>query len=159
MTKSQLLDLVDTLRTDLASANDTIVFLRRELDALRAENDETQTTLNVAVEVLTPAREVVKSEVLSHRAWRIQWFAANGGRSAPKAEVDAAYAAYLSGAANEGKLEDRCNCGACGGTGRYVGSGVSGPCFRCEGKGIQTAADAKRNAYYDLYAARRAARS
>jgi hypothetical protein len=48
------------------------------------------------------------------------------------------------------------HCGRCGGTGRFItGSlngkltGPGGICFRCEGKGKQNLADAKRNAYYD----------
>lgn len=157
MTKSQLLALVDSLRTDLASANDTI-------EALRAE-----------IEALTPAREGAESEgtvapVLSHREYRIRWIAMRGGKSATKADVDAAYAAYLSGDEVSAPVAapvqfvaqpgvGTVECSACRGTGRYVGVGVTGSCFRCEGKGRQTAADVKRNAFYDLYAARRAARS
>jgi predicted PP-loop superfamily ATPase len=32
-----------------------------------------------------------------------------------------------------------------------VYTGKIGPCFRCEGKGYQTAADQKRNRYYDQH--------
>lgn len=52
---------------------------------------------------------------------------------------------------------DRHEC-ECGGSGVYYGAGYvengvfkgfTGTCFRCGGKGYQTAADQKRNAYYD----------
>ncbi len=47
-------------------------------------------------------------------------------------------------------------CGRCAGTGQFVTmvengvpKGPGGICFRCEGKGVQNHADAKRNMYYD----------
>lgn len=50
----------------------------------------------------------------------------------------------------------RFGCRRCAGTGRfitYVENGVpkgpGGECFRCSGKGEQTLADARRNAYHD----------
>jgi hypothetical protein len=48
----------------------------------------------------------------------------------------------------------------CNGTGKYFGKGYVengvfkgyvGPCYRCQGKGFQTAADIKRNRNYDRY--------
>ena len=51
----------------------------------------------------------------------------------------------------------------CNGSGVYYGRGVvengvfkgfSGPCYRCNGKGFQTEADRKRNAYYDNHVRR-----
>lgn len=57
-------------------------------------------------------------------------------------------------------------CGRCGGTGRFVTgmvngklTGPGGACFRCEGKGHQTAEDRERNYWYDLHALDRAARA
>ena len=48
------------------------------------------------------------------------------------------------------------SCRRCGGTGQFVTgtvngkpTGPGGSCFRCEGKGRQTAKDAKRNYWYD----------
>jgi len=49
-------------------------------------------------------------------------------------------------------------CDGCNGSGTYYGAGMvvngkfvgfSGKCYRCQGKGHQTPADRKRNAYYD----------
>lgn len=49
-------------------------------------------------------------------------------------------------------------CHACNGSGIYYGHGAvvngvfkgfTGPCFRCQGKGEQTARDERRNRYYD----------
>lgn len=47
-------------------------------------------------------------------------------------------------------------CRRCGGTGQFityvlngVGKGPGGDCFRCAGKGVQTAADAHRNIHFD----------
>ena len=54
-------------------------------------------------------------------------------------------------------------CYQCGGTGLFhmggatvngVYKGKTGPCFRCEGKGHVTAADEKRNTYYDNHVRR-----
>jgi hypothetical protein len=54
-------------------------------------------------------------------------------------------------------------CWYCGGSGTYHGrgyvengvfKGFTGPCFRCKGKGYETAADKKRNAYYDQHVRR-----
>lgn len=49
-------------------------------------------------------------------------------------------------------------CGRCAGTGRFITgttngipTGPGGQCFRCQGKGYQTAKDKKRNAYYDKH--------
>lgn len=56
----------------------------------------------------------------------------------------------------------RIDC-SCGGSGKfYLGghfengeyTGTIGTCFRCGGKGYQTPADEKRNAYYDNYVRR-----
>jgi len=56
----------------------------------------------------------------------------------------------------EGKKEEKVKCQDCGGTGRYVWGTIingvpqhSGKCYRCNGKGFQTAEDRKRNEYYD----------
>ena len=41
-------------------------------------------------------------------------------------------------------------CWECDGTGRYwFSQATHGPCYRCEGKGTQTKADAVRNRWYD----------
>lgn len=57
----------------------------------------------------------------------------------------------------------RVRCRRCAGTGRYVTmvvnnrpTGPGGECFRCEGKGEQDEADARRNWGYDRYAVTRA---
>lgn len=57
------------------------------------------------------------------------------------------------------------HCGRCAGTGAFItGSlngkptGPGGICFRCEGKGRHTAADRKRNFWYDVQAFAREAR-
>ena len=49
-------------------------------------------------------------------------------------------------------------CPRCAGTGKFithtvngVPRGPGGDCFRCEGKGYQTVADAVRNLNYDMY--------
>jgi hypothetical protein len=49
-------------------------------------------------------------------------------------------------------------CGRCAGTGSFityvennVPKGPGGICFRCEGKGVQTLKDAKRNEYHDAH--------
>jgi len=49
-------------------------------------------------------------------------------------------------------------CGRCAGTGNFitgttngVPTGPGGACFRCGGKGYQTAKDMRRNAYYDAH--------
>lgn len=48
-------------------------------------------------------------------------------------------------------------CDSCGGTGKYQGRATArgvvgaGVCFRCNGKGQQTAEDEKRNRYYDVH--------
>lgn len=54
--------------------------------------------------------------------------------------------------------EMRSTCKRCAGTGQFitrvengVPRGPGGKCFRCGGKGYQTAADVKRNAYYDRH--------
>lgn len=56
-------------------------------------------------------------------------------------------------------------CGRCAGTGAfitYVENGIpkgpGGPCYRCNGKGFHTAADRKRNVWYDRLAVSRAFR-
>lgn len=57
-----------------------------------------------------------------------------------------------------------CKCRRCVGTGQFitgmvngVPTGPGGICYRCEGKGFQTDADARRNIAYDRFAAARAA--
>jgi len=54
-------------------------------------------------------------------------------------------------------------CDGCNGSGTYYGAGMvvngkfvgySGKCYRCQGKGHQTPADRKRNAYYDNHVRR-----
>lgn len=57
-------------------------------------------------------------------------------------------------------------CERCGGTGQYVTgmvngklTGPGGACFRCAGKGKQTAEDRERNYWYDCAAMNRAARA
>ena len=54
-------------------------------------------------------------------------------------------------------------CSACSGRGTYYGrgyvengvfKGYSGPCYRCQGKGVQTPKDRNRNRYYDKNVAR-----
>ena len=59
--------------------------------------------------------------------------------------------------------KDRCE--RCAGTGRFVTgtlngvpAGPGGECFRCHGKGYQTAEDERRNTGYDRYAVSRAIR-
>jgi hypothetical protein len=61
-----------------------------------------------------------------------------------------------------GAPEDASGCD-CSGTGIYHGhgyvengvfKGTVGECFRCQGKGYQTPADVKRNAYYDNHVRR-----
>lgn len=58
-----------------------------------------------------------------------------------------------------------CPCRRCASTGQFITSMVNGKptgpggiCYRCEGKGFQTDADARRNYYYDLYRAESEAR-
>jgi len=55
-------------------------------------------------------------------------------------------------------------CRRCAGTGRFVTgthngvpTGPGGPCFRCEGHGVQTWRDGRRNAFYDARSFGRAA--
>lgn len=54
-------------------------------------------------------------------------------------------------------------CNGCGGSGKFHGAGAVvngkfvghvGTCYRCGGKGHQTPADVKRNAYYDNHVRR-----
>ena len=49
-----------------------------------------------------------------------------------------------------------CVCKSCNGSGEYRGV-VDGPCYRCEGKGRQSAADVVRNRAYDALRGRRRA--
>jgi hypothetical protein len=48
---------------------------------------------------------------------------------------------------------DKCRGSGVYGWGAYINGkpSFSGPCFRCEGKGYQTALDMRRNCYYDRY--------
>ena len=57
------------------------------------------------------------------------------------------------------------HCGRCAGTGQFITmvengkpKGPGGICFRCHGKGRHTAADRKRNFWYDVLAWDKAAR-
>lgn len=65
-------------------------------------------------------------------------------------------ATVKQGATNKATLKHECD--GCRGDGIYYGrgyvengvfKGFQGTCFRCGGKGYQTAADVKRNNYYD----------
>lgn len=92
----------------------------------------------------------------------------DGGRAA---EFDASASAI----AGEGASPERwvaaahravVGCRRCGGTGRFItGSlngqpvGPGGPCFRCDGKGMQNAEDGRRNFGYDRYSMVRAFRA
>lgn len=58
-------------------------------------------------------------------------------------------------------LKARPLCGRCAGTGRFITGvhngqpiGPGGPCYRCEGKGVQSWEDGKRNWYWDAYGQR-----
>lgn len=58
----------------------------------------------------------------------------------------------------------RCPCRRCAGTGSFVTGvtngkpmGPGGPCYRCEGRGYQTLADARRNRAFDAWNVNRSA--
>jgi hypothetical protein len=83
------------------------------------------------------------------------------------ARIDAANAdAYMYGASGEptpASDPDHLDCDGCRGDGVHFGAGYvlngkfvghTGTCYRCGGKGYQTRADAKRNAYYDNHVRR-----
>ncbi len=59
-----------------------------------------------------------------------------------------------------------CTCKRCAGTGAFITgtlngqpTGPGGPCYRCEGKGYQTLADARRNRAFDAFNVNRALRA
>ena len=72
---------------------------------------------------------------------------------------------FKAGASNKRRKCEPCYdragekfCRRCAGTGQYitgvtngVPTGPGGLCFRCGGKGYQTAKDMRRNAYYDAH--------
>jgi hypothetical protein len=78
---------------------------------------------------------------------------AHEGGETPEAWVNAAWRACLwaikleVAQIPEGETEE---CWTCLGSGKYwFSQATHGPCYRCEGKGIQTKADAVRNRWYD----------
>lgn len=55
-------------------------------------------------------------------------------------------------------IEGTHKCGRCAGTGKFITgmhngkpTGPGGICFRCNGKGLHSQADRKRNDYYDRH--------
>jgi len=73
----------------------------------------------------------------------------NVNRPALEAMLLAYVTRYRATATDAGKGFETIECPACEGSGKYAPNG--GPCYRCEGKGKQTAADQKRNYGYDLH--------
>jgi hypothetical protein len=71
----------------------------------------------------------------------------------------AAAEAEIAALHGNAKLVKKARCARCAGTGRfitYVENGVpkgpGGPCYRCNGKGVQTVEDHRRNYGHDNYA-------
>ena len=72
--------------------------------------------------------------------------------------VEQVTAAIVDAIEADSKPDETCH--DCGGSGRYYGHGAvvngvfkgfTGPCYRCQGTGVQTDADRKRNWGYDNF--------
>lgn len=68
------------------------------------------------------------------------------------------YLRKSTGQVHDGKKVLGVRCDRCAGTGRFITmclngkpTGPGGECYRCQGKGYQTAEDEKRNEYYDMH--------
>lgn len=110
--------------------------------------------------------DTVKRNIIGNRAGWSVWIGDEGGTTifASRLKATAALDGWILRKEKTAETTaQKKTCDGCNGSGRWFGhghvengvfKGPSGKCYRCNGKGHQTAEDEKRNRYYDNHVRR-----